>query len=52
MKKQTIQKKKLTLQKETLTDLRQVSGGSVWNDTVYHPPANSSRCTDGSGSYA
>ncbi|HTQ81262.1 MAG TPA: hypothetical protein VMM92_14790 [Thermoanaerobaculia bacterium] len=36
MRKQTTIKK-LTLQKETLIDLREVSGGSQWNNTVYYP---------------
>jgi hypothetical protein len=45
--------KKLTLQKETLTNLREVTGGSQLNDTVYHPPAKSANCiTAAGGSYA
>jgi hypothetical protein len=39
--------KKLTLSKETLTQMAQVHGGSrVW-DTVYRYPAVSSNCTGG-----
>lgn len=37
MKKQEKKIKKLTLMKETLLDLEQVTGGSQYNDTVYRP---------------
>ncbi len=50
MKKQT--PKKLTLQRETLTNLEQVTGGSKLNDTVYHPPLKSANCETAGGSYA
>ncbi len=47
MKKQI--KKKLSIQRETLTTLRDVTGGlaaqSKLNDTVYHPPASADCAT-------
>jgi hypothetical protein len=44
LKKQQTGSKKLTLSKETLTQMVQVTGGSQIYDTVYHVPKQ--RATD------
>lgn len=44
MKKQTTKVQKLVLKKETLTSLKQVTGGSYYNDTVYRPAPTEYRC--------
>lgn len=48
MKKQTTKTKKLVLKKETLTSLKNVTGGSYVWDTVYRVPA-SERCATAYG---
>jgi hypothetical protein len=49
-KQQKSSKKKLVLQKETVTYLEQVTGGSQYNDTVFRYYVTEYRCaTDGCG---
>jgi len=49
VKKQT--PKKLTLQRETLTNLEQVAGGLQLNNTVYYP-VRTENCATAGCSYA
>lgn len=52
LKKQTTKTKKLVLQKETLTSLKDVAGGYyLWN-TVYYPAPTEYRCVTHGCGYA